>query len=216
MPRPLSIMDGLWQHASTGQDDALGHILSVWQSVDGMDRVHCFDEIPTDCDILLTHGPPFSILDRWEFSWDHWGGSKALLEAILRAKPRVHLFGHCHDQRGYWSRKPTGDFEGMIEYQLTPGMAWKTFEPPAIDYPVDLSVCSAMLNHVGMETAYMDVPHLEGAAKRMWELRDAGVKIDKGSRDIAGPAHLIVAQRAASTDSWIFLLEKAVPSTETL
>jgi predicted phosphohydrolase len=59
------------------------------------DRVKLYSEIPADTDILITHGPPFGILDQAPGSEDH-AGCRQLLEAVLRLKPRLHVFGHVH------------------------------------------------------------------------------------------------------------------------
>ena len=50
--------------------------------------------IPPDIDVLLTHCPPTGILDdgRW--------GCPILRKLIDNAKPKVHLFGHCHQTAG--------------------------------------------------------------------------------------------------------------------
>jgi 3',5'-cyclic AMP phosphodiesterase CpdA len=54
--------------------------------------------IPSDTAILVTHTPPVGHLDASE----HWvrGGCPALLGALLRTKPLLHLCGHCHEGRG--------------------------------------------------------------------------------------------------------------------
>lgn len=57
-----------------------------------------WDLIPEDIDILITHGPPYGILDvnnRGEHC-----GCMDLREAIFRVKPKVHVFGHVHEQGG--------------------------------------------------------------------------------------------------------------------
>jgi len=54
---------------------------------------HIFADIPNGLDILMTHIPPYGILDSDDGL--HWG-SKALLKAVERAKPRHHFFGHVH------------------------------------------------------------------------------------------------------------------------
>ena len=54
--------------------------------------------IPTNVDILITHGPALNILDFADYS-SH-SGSDRLLAAIKRAKPKVHLFGHIHEAFG--------------------------------------------------------------------------------------------------------------------
>jgi Icc-related predicted phosphoesterase len=63
------------------------------------DRKRLWTQIPDGLDILITHGPPFAILD-------HGGnaqrreGCPQLLEAVFRAFPRVHVFGHIHHGYG--------------------------------------------------------------------------------------------------------------------
>ena len=53
-------------------------------------------------DVLITHGPPHGILDlvkRADGSED-LTGCPQLLEAILAAQPKVHIFGHIHEEYG--------------------------------------------------------------------------------------------------------------------
>ncbi len=55
-----------------------------------------FSLIPNDIDILITHGPMLHVLD---CNTDGYAcGSSALRNAIDRAKPRFHVFGHIHEQ----------------------------------------------------------------------------------------------------------------------
>jgi Icc-related predicted phosphoesterase len=54
--------------------------------------------IPIDTDILVTHGPPFEILDA--VSADKLVGCKDLLERVKVVKPKVHIFGHVHQAYG--------------------------------------------------------------------------------------------------------------------
>ncbi len=58
-----------------------------------------WEMIPEDTDILITHCPPFGILD-----FDPKGkheGCKDLLETVQqKIKPRLHVFGHLHDAHG--------------------------------------------------------------------------------------------------------------------
>lgn len=62
--------------------------------------------IPDDVDIVMTHGPPHGILD-----WCAQGnvGCPNLLQAIRRAKPTMHCFGHIHEGHGIevidWKKK---------------------------------------------------------------------------------------------------------------
>lgn len=51
--------------------------------------------IPDDVDILVTHSPPYGILDRT--SRRELAGSIELDERLQIVKPRLHVFGHIHE-----------------------------------------------------------------------------------------------------------------------
>ncbi len=59
-----------------------------------------YDRIPEGLDILITHGPPYGILDRT--LKDVHAGSTALLTklASMTKPPRYHVFGHIHEGYG--------------------------------------------------------------------------------------------------------------------
>lgn len=63
-----------------------------------------WSKIPKDSDILITHGPPFGILDRTMEGAN--AGCPKLLEAVQIKKPKFHLFGHIHE--GYGTQKRNG------------------------------------------------------------------------------------------------------------
>ena len=50
-------------------------------------------------DILVTHWPPFGILDQVRKKEN--GGSKGLLEFVKAIRPNIHIFGHIHEKRGH-------------------------------------------------------------------------------------------------------------------
>jgi predicted phosphohydrolase len=54
--------------------------------------------IPADTDVLVTHGPPRGILDRCADG--RQVGCDDLLDAVRRVKPRLHVFGHIHEDWG--------------------------------------------------------------------------------------------------------------------
>lgn len=58
------------------------------------------DDIPLNLDILVTHYPPFGILD------DRLG-SIEILNFVMKAKPEYHLFGHVHSTGGQMSKSET-------------------------------------------------------------------------------------------------------------
>lgn len=126
--------------------------LKQWQRRSGCGRQwHRFDEIPEAVDVLLTHGAPRCILDQLEDSHSSWGSSRVLREVIQQRKPKVHLFGHIHEQRGYWCHAEGEPFIGGVEYERYPGQPWTTFEAPPATYPCQLIACTAQKNHPGLE-----------------------------------------------------------------
>lgn len=56
--------------------------------------------IPSDCDILVTHGPPQGHLDVSGYG-DSDLGCELLRERIDVVKPKIHVFGHIHGSAGY-------------------------------------------------------------------------------------------------------------------
>ena len=58
-----------------------------------------WSEIPSEIDILVTHGPPYGILDKT--ADNDIVGCKWLREEVLgRVKPKIHHFGHIHEEYG--------------------------------------------------------------------------------------------------------------------
>lgn len=60
--------------------------------------------IPDDTDVLITHGPPYGILDR--VGKEHVG-CEDLREAVSRVRPKVHVFGHIHCDAGQFNSGTT-------------------------------------------------------------------------------------------------------------
>lgn len=58
-----------------------------------------WQDIP-ECDILITHGPPYGILDICERNGKSIEvvGDKSLLKKVKEINPKLHIFGHIHDQ----------------------------------------------------------------------------------------------------------------------
>jgi len=57
-----------------------------------------WDLIPADINLLITHGPPFGILD--QAATEQHVGCKDLLNKVKEIKPKVHVFGHIHESYG--------------------------------------------------------------------------------------------------------------------
>lgn len=62
-----------------------------------------FERIPNDVDVLITHSPPYGILD--SVRKDEHLGSKSLLERAYQVKPQYHIFGHIHHGYGEYVDK---------------------------------------------------------------------------------------------------------------
>jgi Icc-related predicted phosphoesterase len=56
--------------------------------------------IPDDTDVLITHCPPYMILDYVPHSMQHEGSPTLYREINDRIKPRIHCFGHIHEGYG--------------------------------------------------------------------------------------------------------------------
>lgn len=62
--------------------------------------------IPDDVDILITHSPPYGIFDAvrrygpFSHEREELVGSKSLAIRLLDIKPKLHVFGHIHEQGG--------------------------------------------------------------------------------------------------------------------
>lgn len=64
-----------------------------------------WDMIPDDTDILITHGPPYGILDKIETGG--LVGCEELTQRVASIQPRLHVFGHIHEAHGQEQRGMT-------------------------------------------------------------------------------------------------------------
>jgi len=117
-----------------------------------------YDKIQQNVDILMTHGPADQIFDKIA-EHKHWGSSLHLRRAIELKRPKVHLHGHLHEQRGLFIKSTTApEYIGGVEYTYWPYP--NLFPPP--EYPCQLISCNAMKN-----MKYLDrkEPHIAGPAR---------------------------------------------------
>jgi Icc-related predicted phosphoesterase len=61
--------------------------------------------IPKNTDILITHGPPFGVLDKTLRG--EAVGCEMLLKKVNKIKPKLHVFGHIHEGYGMIDKKNT-------------------------------------------------------------------------------------------------------------
>lgn len=67
--------------------------------------------VEADTDVVVTHGPPKGVLDTALSGGE--AGCACLLEAVARARPRVHCFGHIHEGWGARLRRWKVDGDGV-------------------------------------------------------------------------------------------------------
>jgi Icc-related predicted phosphoesterase len=76
----------------------------AWMADRGASIKRYWDMIPEGTDVIVTHGPPFGILDACPDMDDSTKlvnvGCEELLKAVQRIKPRLHIFGHIHEGHG--------------------------------------------------------------------------------------------------------------------
>lgn len=96
-----------------------------------------WNRIPSDTDILLTHTPPRYLMDYGKHKLGSWHeGDIELLNQVFRVKPKIHCFGHNHDQPGVIRVKHSGDFSSCPAETLfvNAAMARGIIPPVVIDF----------------------------------------------------------------------------------
>jgi Icc-related predicted phosphoesterase len=59
-----------------------------------------WSNLPQDVDILVTLCPSFGIMDQSVHSKLNTG-CKGLLQAVVKMRPKLHIFGHIHEGHGH-------------------------------------------------------------------------------------------------------------------
>lgn len=88
-----------------------------------------WDLIPMDTDVLVTHGPPFGILD--ECCDGRRVGSAALAGAVREIDPQLHLFGHIHESYGLRS-DPAGQAGTTFVNACICDQVYRPVNPPMV------------------------------------------------------------------------------------
>ncbi|MGD8305109.1 MAG: metallophosphoesterase [Ignavibacteria bacterium] len=88
----------IWGSPYTPWFDGVNPLCSAFMKPDYELEQH-WEKIPDDLDILITHGPPWGILDQTiGRSRVINCGSRSLLHTIYHKDPKCHIFGHIHEQ----------------------------------------------------------------------------------------------------------------------
>jgi len=72
-----------------------------------------WDAIPTNTDILITHGPPFGYQDI-PGGQSIRVGCEMLRYRVDEIKPKIHVFGHIHGANGYYFNGHTHFFNASV------------------------------------------------------------------------------------------------------
>ena len=96
--------------------------------------------IPNDVDVLITHGPPFGVLDR-NSSGMPCGCELLAKEIEERIKPQLHIFGHLHEGYGIACRGKT-----LYINASTCTLNYRPTNPPiVIHVPYDRNIAPIVL-----------------------------------------------------------------------
>lgn len=88
----------VWGSPWTSRFDGINSACCAFTKAHDLELNEHWDLIPDDIDILITHGPPYGMLD--QNSHGECCGSKTLRSALDRVKPMLHIFGHIHEKGG--------------------------------------------------------------------------------------------------------------------
>lgn len=91
------------------------------------EREHLYRAIPDGIDVLITHGPPYGILDGDQAGSFH-AGCRELHSAVERIRPKLHVFGHVHGAHGIVTT-PTTTYVNACLMSIDNGL---DFEPVAL------------------------------------------------------------------------------------
>ncbi|KAJ0397291.1 hypothetical protein ATCC90586_008806 [Pythium insidiosum] len=93
-----TVIDGVKIHGSPMTPPIPGRIMA-FNVERGYAAQQHWAKIPSDVDILITHGPPHGVLDK-TVTGLRVGDESLLKEVVSRCRPQFHLFGHIHEAYG--------------------------------------------------------------------------------------------------------------------
>lgn len=83
-------------------------------------------KIPSDTDVLITHSPPYGILD---VVYGDNVGCEDLAKVLKRIRPKLHVFGHIH--QGYGLKELDGTI--FVNASVRNEKYWLVNEPIVVD-----------------------------------------------------------------------------------
>jgi Icc-related predicted phosphoesterase len=97
----------IWGSPWTAWFDGINPRCTAWTLKTDKKLAEKWALIPGDIDILITHSPPFGILDEAMHTHNYQSvGSKSLLARVHKIRPKLHIYGHIHE--GYGQYKADG------------------------------------------------------------------------------------------------------------
>jgi len=93
-----------------------------WAHMSDREVIHEYwDKIPNDTEVLITHGPPWGILDESGLSYNPGHlGDEALHDAVFeRVQPKVHVFGHIHGGYGHKFKIRENEIADILFYNAS-------------------------------------------------------------------------------------------------
>lgn len=91
-----------------------------------------WEQMPDKVDILLTHGPPWGILDQVPTGMMPNVGCEDLRKRVLEVKPRIHLFGHIHEGYGMTNVDRISFYNSSIQGDIYEPLR----DPQVIEYTI--------------------------------------------------------------------------------
>ncbi|MEZ4359172.1 MAG: metallophosphatase domain-containing protein [Kofleriaceae bacterium] len=80
-------------------------------------------KVPPGLDVLITHGPPYGVGDLLEDGLPGREGCADLRRRVAEVRPRLHLFGHIHQDGGAW------EVDGTVFANVT---TWECERAPTV------------------------------------------------------------------------------------
>ncbi|KAJ8902316.1 hypothetical protein NDN08_006723 [Rhodosorus marinus] len=106
--------------------------VGVFQLYNATDTQEMISKIPDRVDVLITHGPPYGILDS-PSSGGHVG-CQALERKVMEIDPKIHVFGHIHNSYGSMRQGDKGTlFANVAQYSKFEGN--RSCKPIVVDLP---------------------------------------------------------------------------------